>query len=59
MIDDGLTKAFHNTMTQNGLEHIFAAKSISEEKGVEKTAWAMFQKALERAGLTDDDKHRI
>lgn len=59
MIDDGLTKAFHNTMTQNGLEHIFAAKSVFEEKGVEKTAWAMFQKALERAGLTDDDKRRI
>ena len=59
MIDDGLTKAFHNTMTQNGLEHIFAAKSISEENGVEKPSWDMFQKALERLGLKDADKGRI
>lgn len=59
MIDDGLTKAFHNTMTQNGLEHIFAAKSISEENGVAKPSWDMFQKALERLGLTDEDKGRI
>lgn len=59
MIDDGLTKAFHNTMTQNGLEHIFAAKSVFEEKGVEKTAWAMFQKAMDRLGLTEHDKERI
>ena len=29
MVADGLTESFHNTMTQNGLEHIFAAKSIS------------------------------
>ena len=48
MVADGLTKSFHTTMTQNGLNHIFAAKSISEENGVEKPAWAMFQKALER-----------
>ena len=59
MVADGLTESFHNTMTQNGLERIFAAKSISEENGVEKPAWAMFQKALERLGLTDDDKYRI
>lgn len=59
MVADGLTKSFHTTMTQNGLNHIFAAKSISEENGVEKPAWAMFQKALERLGLTDDDKYRI
>ena len=30
MVADGLTESFHNTMTQNVLEHIFAAKSISE-----------------------------
>lgn len=59
MVADGLTKSFHNTMTQNGLEHIFAAKSISEENGVEKPAVAMFQKAMERLGLTEHDKERI
>lgn len=59
MVADGLTESFHNTMTQNGLEHIFAAKSVSEENGVEKPSWDMFQKALERLGLTDADKGRI
>ena len=59
MVADGLTESFHNTMTQNGLEHIFAAKSISEENGVEKPDWVMFQKALERLGLTERDKERI
>ena len=59
IVADGLTKSFHNTMTQNGLEHIFAAKSISEENGVEKPARAMFQKAMERLGLTEHDKERI
>lgn len=59
MVADGLTESFHNTMTQNGLEHIFAAKSISEENGVEKPDWLMFQKALERLGLTENDKGRI
>lgn len=59
MVADGLTESFHNTMTQNGLEHIFAAKSISEENGVEKPSWAMFQNALERLDLTDADKPRI
>ena len=59
MVADGLTESFHNTMTQNGLEHIFAAKSISEENGVEKPDWVMFQKALERLGLTENDKGRI
>ena len=59
MVADGLTESFHNTMTQNGLEHIFAAKSISEENGVEKPDWLMFQKALERLGLTERDKERI
>lgn len=59
MVADGLTESFHNTMTQNGLEHIFAAKSISEENGVEKPDRVMFQKALERLGLTERDKERI
>lgn len=30
MVADGLVESFRNTMTQNGLDHIFAAKAISE-----------------------------
>ena len=59
MVADGLVESFHNTMTQNGLEHIFAVKSISEPLGVEKPDHKMFQTALDGLGLTDADKPRI
>lgn len=59
MVADGLVESFHNTMTQNGLEHIFAAKAISEELGVQKPNALMFQTAMDRLGLTDLDKKRI
>lgn len=59
MVADGLVESFYNTMTQNGLEHIFAAKSISEEWGAEKPNEIMFRKAMEKLGLTDADKSRI
>jgi putative hydrolase of the HAD superfamily len=59
MVADGLVESFHNTMTQNGLEHIFAAKAISEALGVEKPHEKMFQAAMDALGLTDADKHRI
>jgi len=59
MVADGLVESFHNTMTQNGLEHIFAAKAISEALGVEKPHERMFRAAMEALGLTDADKSRI
>lgn len=59
MVADGLVESFHNTMTQNGLEHIFAAKAISEALGVEKPHARMFQAAMDALGLTDADKGRI
>lgn len=59
MVADGLVESFDNLMRINGLSHIFAARSISEEHGVEKPDQIMFQSALERAGLTDADKGRI
>lgn len=59
MVADGLVESFHNTMTQNGLEHIFAAKAISEALGVEKPHAKMFQSAVDALGLTDADKGRI
>lgn len=59
MVADGLVASFLQTMTENGLEHIFAAKAISEEFGTEKPDAVMFEKAMERLGLTDADKGRI
>lgn len=59
MVVDGLIESFHNTMRENGLLHIFKAESISEEFGQEKPSQILFEKALERMGLTEADKHRI
>lgn len=59
MVADGLVESFHNTMTQNGLEHIFAAKAISEALSVEKPHEKMFRAAMDMLGLTDADKGRI
>lgn len=59
MVADGLVQSFHNTMTQHGLEHIFAAKAISEAVGAEKPDARIFQSAMRQLGLTDADKPRI
>ncbi len=59
MVADGLVESFHNTMTQNGLEHIFAAKVISEPLKTHKPDARMFQFAMDALGLTDADKPRI
>ena len=59
MVADGLVQSFHNTMSQHGLEHIFAAKAISEAVGAEKPDARMFQSAMDQLGLTEADKRRI
>ena len=59
MVADGLVQSFHNTMTQHGLGHIFAAKAISEAVGAEKPDARMFQAAMDQLGLTEADKPRI
>ncbi len=59
MVADGLVQSFHNTMSQHGLEHIFAAKAISEAVGAEKPDPRIFQSAMRQLGLTDADKPRI
>lgn len=59
MIADGLKESFYNTMEENGLSYIFAAKVISEEFGVEKPSPILFQAAMDRLGLTAADKDRI
>jgi len=59
MVADGLVQSFHNTMTQHGLDHIFAAKAISEAVGAEKPDERMFQAAMDQLGLSEADKPRI
>ena len=59
MVADGLEESFHNTMEENGLDHVFKAWVISEKLKVEKPSPIMFQTAMDRLGLTDADKDRI
>lgn len=59
MVADGLVESFHNTMTENGLDHIFATWVISEAVGAEKPDQRMFETALSNLGLTEADKPRI
>lgn len=59
MVADGLIESFDNMMEENGLSHIFAARSISEEFGVEKPSAIMFESAMQRLGLKAEDKSRI
>lgn len=59
MVADGLTQSFHNTMKENGLDHIFAAWIISEEVGEDKPSPRMFSAAMEALNLTEEDKSRV
>ena len=59
MVADGLVESFHNTMTQNGLDHIFSAKAISQALGTHKPDARMFQCAMDALKLREEDKKRI
>ena len=59
MVADGTVQSFHNTMTENGLDDIFAARIISEAVGAEKPDGRMFRAAMDAMGLTDADRRRI
>lgn len=59
MVADGLVESFRNTMIENGLDHIFATRVISESAGTEKPDRRMFGTALKNLGLTESDKSRI
>ena len=59
MVADGLVESFANTMNQNGLSHIFAARAISEAVGADKPSPRMFQAVMDQLGLSEADKPRI
>ena len=59
MVADGLVASFHNTMTQHGLDHVFAAKAISEAVGAQKPDARMFQRAMDALGLSEADRGRV
>lgn len=59
MVADGTVQSFRNTMRENGLDDIFAARIISEAVGAEKPDGRMFRAAMDAMGLTEEDRHRI
>lgn len=59
MVADGLEASFRNTMSENGLSHVFSAWIISEALGVRKPAPQMFRAAMDALGLSDGDKGRV
>lgn len=59
MVADGLAESFHNTMEENGMDHIFSEWIISEHLGVEKPNRLMFDTAMQRLGLSEEDKERV
>ena len=59
LVADGLDESFQNVMKQNGLDHIYKARAISELSKAEKPDRKMFDEAMKQLGLTDQDKDRI
>ncbi len=59
MVADGLAASFENTMRENGLDHVFIARVISETLNSQKPAPEMFRAAMEALGLSDADKGRV
>ena len=59
MVADGLMQSFLNTMSENGLDRVFATWIVSEIVGAEKPDKRMFQEAMDRLGLGEKDKARI
>ena len=59
LVADGLAESFENVYWLNGLENIFAERTISEVVGAEKPAREMFQTAMDKLGLSETDKSRV
>lgn len=59
MVADGEVESFRNIFEQNGLGYCFEKRIISEEVGIQKPDRLMFQTAMERMGLTDQDKTNV
>ena len=59
LVVDGFVDTFRNVLMPRGLWDLFAARSISEEVGVEKPESAMFTRALNALGLGPEDYGRV
>lgn len=59
MVADGEEQSFINVYEENGLGNCFHTRTISEIVGVQKPSEKMFQDAMDKNRLTEDDKGRI
>lgn len=59
LVADGEWDSFQNVYRENGLGYCFDAWIVSEKVGMQKPARIMFETAMQKLGLTDNDKNRI
>lgn len=59
LVADGEAQSFENVYKQHGLKYCFETWTISEIVGMQKPASIMFEDAMKKNNLTDDDKKRI
>ncbi|MCR5154326.1 MAG: HAD family hydrolase [Lachnospiraceae bacterium] len=59
LVADGEWDSFQNVYRENGLGHCFEEWIVSEVVGVQKPERLMFETALEKMGLKEDDKANI
>lgn len=59
MVADGEVQSFINVYEENGLGYCFHTRTISEDVGVQKPAAVMFEDAMKKNGLEEEDKKRI
>ena len=59
MVADGEEQSFTNVYEENGLGYCFHTRTISQIVGRQKPSQQMFQDAMEKNHLTEEDKKRI
>jgi putative hydrolase of the HAD superfamily len=59
MVADGEEQSFTNVYEENGLGYCFHTRSISEQVGEQKPSRLMFEDAMKKNNLTQQDKKRI
>ncbi len=59
MVADGEEQSFTNVYKEHALDHCFASRTISELVGVQKPDRKMFDDAMAKNRLTEEDKCRI
>ncbi|WP_024293766.1 HAD family hydrolase [Lacrimispora indolis] len=59
MVADGEEQSFTNVYEENGLGYCFHTRTISQIVGFQKPSRLMFQDAMEKNHLTEEDKKRV